>query len=295
MKQQPKYPIYVISKGRWETRLTVRALEEMECNHRIVVEPQEFNQYAAVINPVNILQTPFSNLGQGSIPVRNFVWEHAISEGHRRHWIIDDNINGFGRMNYNHKIRVKTPAPFCAVEDFTDRFENVRIAGMEYDYFLPRKTKLNPYRLNTRIYSCILIDNSLDFRWRGKYNEDTDLSLRVLKGGGCTVLFQAFFCFKVSTMVMKGGNEAIYTETDNRREFAESLKAQHPDIVKIVWRFDRWHHDIDYTVFRRNKLKLRKDYEMPSVPNEFGMILKRVRNDNISNTDLDLVINKLTN
>ena len=38
-------------------------------------------------------------------------------------------------------------------------------------------SKRPPYVLNTRIYSCILLDNTLDIRC-GMYNEDTDISIR---------------------------------------------------------------------------------------------------------------------
>ncbi len=74
----PEFPIYVISKGRWESRLTVKALESRRIPFRIVVEPCEFSSYAAVIDPDKILQLPFDNLGLGSIPARNWVWEHSI-------------------------------------------------------------------------------------------------------------------------------------------------------------------------------------------------------------------------
>lgn len=90
----PKYPVYIISKGRWESRLTSRALERINVPYHIVIEPQEYKQYAAVINPAKIFVLPFSNLGQGSIPARNWVWEHSISMGVERHWILDDNIIG---------------------------------------------------------------------------------------------------------------------------------------------------------------------------------------------------------
>ena len=69
----PKYPVYIISKGRWESRLTAKALEAMRVPYRIVVEPQEYDKYAAVIPERKILRLPFSNLGQGSIPARNWV------------------------------------------------------------------------------------------------------------------------------------------------------------------------------------------------------------------------------
>lgn len=51
-------------------------LEEMNANYRIVIEPQEYDDYASVISPNKILVLPFSNLGLGSIPARNWVWEH---------------------------------------------------------------------------------------------------------------------------------------------------------------------------------------------------------------------------
>lgn len=121
----PKYPIYIISKGRWESRLTSKSLEKMEVPYHIVVEPQEYDQYAAVIDPQKILILPFSNLGLGSIPARNWVWEHALSTGATRHWILDDNINGFVRWNDNKKVPMSNGNAFRAAEDFVDRYENV--------------------------------------------------------------------------------------------------------------------------------------------------------------------------
>jgi hypothetical protein len=47
----PCYPIYIISKGRWESRLTSKALEKMQVPYHIVVEPQEYDNYASVIDP----------------------------------------------------------------------------------------------------------------------------------------------------------------------------------------------------------------------------------------------------
>lgn len=76
---QPKYPIYIISKGRSDTRLTSKALERMNIPYHIVIEPQEYKQYSSVIDKKKILVLPFSNLGEGSIPARNWVWEHSIS------------------------------------------------------------------------------------------------------------------------------------------------------------------------------------------------------------------------
>ena len=85
---------------------------------------------------------------------------------------------------------------FCIFEEFVDRYTNVKMAGLNYDFFCPRDTKRPPYYVNTRVYSCILLSNDVPYRWRGLFNEDTDLSLQVLKGGWCTMLTNQFLVGK---------------------------------------------------------------------------------------------------
>lgn len=270
----PRYPIYIISKGRWESRLTVRALEEMKIDYRIVIEPQEFEKYANVIDRGKIYVLPFSNLGEGSIPARNWVWEHSIASKAERHWILDDNISGFCRLHNNLKTPVISGSIFRASEDFVNRYENVAIAGFQYRFFAPHREKKPPFVTNTRIYSCILLKNDIPYRWRGRYNEDTDLSIRALKDGWCTVLFYAFLADKLATMTLKGGNTDELYKDDGRLKMAESLRDQHPDIVKITKKWGRWQHSVDYSRFARNKLKLRADAVISANVDNYEMSLE---------------------
>ena len=74
---------------------------------------------------------------------------------------------------------------------------------------------------------------------------------------------------------MKGGNtEEVYGDTDNRKEFAESLQQQHPDVVKVTWKFNRWHHQVNYKPFKKNKLIRKQNIEIKEQVNEYGMYLK---------------------
>jgi len=274
----PEYPVYIISKGRWERRLTSKSLERMNVPYHIVIEPQEYDQYAAVIDPDKILVLPFSELGQGSIPARNWVWEHAVKQKATRHWILDDNIKHFRRYDRGRRIALADGTAFKACEDFVDRFANVALAGMRYRFHHIDGSK--PFYLNTRIYSCILIKNDISHRWRGRYNEDTDLSLRVLKDGWCTILFAAFLTDKQATMTQKGGNtDELYRQDeqfDGRLEMAKSLQRQHPDVTKIVWKWGRWQHQVDYRPFKGNKLKLKEGVTIPQGVNNYGMKLTKV-------------------
>ena len=251
----PRYPVYIISKGRWESRLTSKAFEEMGVPYHIVIEPQEYDDYASVIDSEKILVLPFSNLGQGSIPARNWVWENAVKRGSSRHWIFDDNIRDFWRLFNSQRYPVVCPNIFPAAEDFVDRYENIALAGFQYAMFTPNNTIFPAFLLNTRVYSAILIKNDLPFKWRGRYNEDTDLSLRALKAGWVTVLFYAFLAYKIVTMTMKGGNTDELYQKEGRLEMAKSLQEQHPDVVKITHKWGRWQHLVDYSQFKKNKLK----------------------------------------
>lgn len=280
----PRYPIYIPSKGRWKSRKTVRALDEIGVKYHVVVEPQEYDDYASVIAPEKILQLPKENYGKGcSIPARNWIWNHSRKHGFKRHWVIDDNIEGFFRLTNNLKTPVSDGITFRAAEEFTDRYENVAMSGFNYFMFAPRKSgDINPYTLNTRIYSCILLSNTARnsdgefYAWRGRYNEDTDLSLRILKDGFCTVLFNAFLAFKSTTMTMEGGNtESLYQIKDGRKKMAESLKEQHPGLVKISFKWGRWQHHVDYSGFVQ-RLKPKPDLDRQKIDLNHSMNLKVV-------------------
>lgn len=273
----PQFPVYIISKGRWDSRLTAKALEEIRVPYKIVIEPQEYTKYAENINHKRIITLPFSNLGQGSIPARNWVWEHSIKEGHTHHWILDDNIAWFARIHKNKKTKLGNGLCFKITEDFSLRYINVAISGLQYEMFIPANGKAKPVQFNTRVYSCILIRNDIPFRWRGRYNEDTDLSIRALKAGWCTILVQAFVCKKITTMTMKGGNTDLLYKTkgefDGRLEMAKSLQRQHPEIVKIKRKWGRWQHSVDYSSFKKNILIKKDNIKINSGINNYGLEL----------------------
>lgn len=277
-----RYPIYIPSKGRADVATTPKLLDQAGIDYRIVVESIEAEQYRKVFGADKILELPFHDLGQGSIPARNWIWEHAISGGHPWHWIIDDNVQGFYRAHGNKRLTVReSSAPLRMVEDFADRYKNLAFAGLNDVAFMP-DTSTIPMRLNTRVYSVTLINSELPYRWRGRYNEDTDLCLRALKDGWATILFCNMLMDKPQTARgdgsggTKGGNtDHVYSDGDNRRAFAESLKEQHPDVTEIVWKFDRWHHQVDYSRFKGNRLIARSDAPIVSSEFEYGLRLVR--------------------
>jgi hypothetical protein len=283
----PRYPLYVVSKGRWESRLTSKSLERMRVPYFVVIEQQEFDHYAAVIDrsKLLVLDTKYQDeyetcdaLGatksKGPGAARNFAWDHSLSLGAAWHWVMDDNILKFCRFNDNLKVEVSDGAFFRAQEDFVERYSNIAMAGPNYWMFVPRKkgASLPPFILNTRIYSCNLIRNDTPFRWRGRYNEDTDLSLRMLKDGWCTVQFNAFIQDKIRTQALKGGNTAEFYAREGTLPKSEMQVRLHPDISRLTRRFGRWHHYVDYSRFQTNTLR-KKPNQVFSPVNDYGMRL----------------------
>lgn len=305
----PKYPVYVISKGRWESLLTVRALDRMGVPHTLVVEPKEFRMYEAAAKSYKFCtlhkaEENFSELGCGSIPVRNYVWELALKASGKdgRHWLMDDNIPTFNRTHENLAARVETGAIFRAVEVFTDRYENVALAGLQNSQFVISKWVWPALVVNTRVYSCTLIKNALDLRmdaytadsvrvpactdphWRGRYNEDTDLCIRALKKGWCTILFNTFNADKVGTMTMKGGNTDELYAGDGRKKMAESLAKQHPDVARVGKRWNRAQHIVNYpsciAIGRASGKNGGCELQLKPSADNFGMVLEsRQRNE----------------
>ena len=285
-----RYPIYIPSKGRADSRLTAKTLDSMKVDYNLVIEEQEYKEYAEVINKKKLLildkkyqdnyQT-CDDLGnsksKGPGAARNFAWEHSISEGHKRHWVMDDNIKGFYRLNNNLKIKVYSGAIFKAMEDFCDRYSNVTMAGPNYDFFAKQNQKLPPFITNTRIYSCNLIKNNIQYRWRGRYNEDTILSLDMLKDGYCTIQFNAFLQGKVRTQVLRGGNSQEFYDKEGTLPKSKMQVDVHPDVSKLVWKFGRIHHHVDYTKFKANRLIKKKDIKIKKGNNEYGMKLKQTK------------------
>ena len=288
MLSRPQFPLYIPSKGRAEYMITSRQLTRMGVRHYVIVEPSEVDVYTkacrdllAEVLPLDMsykgaydtLDDLGETMGTGAGPARNFAWDHSIANGFDRHWVMDDNITGFWRLNHNTIVRVESPAFWAAMEDFCLRYRNVAMAGPNYEMFVRRRCKMPPFICNTRIYSCNLIRNDLPFRWRGRYNEDVILSLDMLTAGWCTVQFNAFLQNKVQTQLVKGGNTGeAYSKTGTVAK-SQMLVDAYPSITKLVWKYGRVHHSVDYRPFKSNKLVKRPGVSIRKGVDDYGMRL----------------------
>ncbi len=267
-----KYPIYVISKGRYfrnkkyQAPKTIQYLQKIGVDYRIVVEPDELDEYAKNIprEKIVVLPTEYLNKNQGSIPVRNFVHHLNTADDVYAYWILDDNITDYYYVDNNERYKVRDAIAFRMLEDCMDNFDNCYLTAHQYKMFAPPTDYRNVVQYNGRVFSSILIrtdiptlENGKDI-WRGKYNEDVDLSLRILKLKLPTILTTNITCDKDETGKSKGGNtDSIYKEDGNGSgvDKSNSLLEHHSDCVKIIQRYGRTHHKINTEKFIHNTLQ----------------------------------------
>jgi hypothetical protein len=280
----------------------------MKVAHYLVVEPQECDgyeksvrdweketgqkSYATVLeldlrykDTYELLDDLGLTKSTGPGPARNFAWDHSIKTGAEWHWVADDNINNFLRLTNNLKIKVGDGSCFRVMEDFCLRYENVTMAGPNYRSFASQNSAMPPFITNTRIYSCNLIKNDSRwvsgpragelFRWRGRYNEDTIISLDMLTQGFCTVQFNAFLQDKLRTQVLGGGNTAEFYSGEGTAPKSRMLKEVYPEYTELVWKFGREHHHVNYLPFKSTSLKYKSDVVIPD-GDPYRMKLKRM-------------------
>jgi hypothetical protein len=276
----PRYPVYIPSKGRYQEdrALTIKVLLRDKVPFYVVVEPQEEAQYVACAGREHVLVLPFSNLGLGSIPARNWLKDHAAASGAARHWCLDDNVIEFRRLWKGRRIPCHAGVALRVVEDLTDAHDNVAISGLNYQMFVPAETPIPFYR-NVHVYSAILLDGAATgrdgelLRWRGRFNEDTDLCLQALDAGHCTILVNAFMANKLTTMAMGGGNSDELYKDDGRLKMARSLEAAWPGIVTTRWKFGRPQHSVRWDKFTTSLRLLEVDLRDGD---EYGLRLRAV-------------------
>ncbi|MEW2914948.1 hypothetical protein [Leisingera sp. JC11] len=274
----PRYPVYIISKSRAQYMKTSKSLAKIRIPHYIAVEPQQEAEYKEALTffglseYATLLILPFSDHGEGPSLARNWCWDHSIRNGFARHWVLDDNINDFYRLHNNVRVRVDSGAIFRAAEDFVDRYDNLPLASFGYRHDYAPKSKWAPIRLNSRNYSMCLIENSCPYRWEGRYNEDTILSLRILQHKEpklCTLEFCTFLQGKEATQTSTGGNtdEFYWEGTFKKSKF---LYDQQPVDSRVWFEHNRWHHKVDYSIYTQ-RLRLKDGVEVPEGINNYGM------------------------
>jgi len=218
-------PIFVPSLGRATTATTPTMLP----TSILVVEAHEYKQYVKQFGAARVLKLPGNYYGTVTY-ARNWIKKYSLSQGHRYHWQVDDNIK---KIQRHEKIQGKSYYDdvdamdvFGRIEQFVMATSGLAIVGIAHIAFAWASDQA--FALNKQVYSCVLVENN-DLKWRPGMPEDTDYSLQVLISGQCTALFTAYVINKARTESVKGGHTAYY-QSDGRLRNIEGLQKAWPSL-----------------------------------------------------------------
>lgn len=291
IEHKPKYPVYVISLNRFQIDrcFTIKHLENMNVKYRLCVMTREINNYKKTVDDYNFTNcieiiSIDDNFDMGGTPQRMKCWAHSKELGYCKFWLLDDNIDGYYYYNRLQKVKINNGLVFTSLENFIDNIkEPVGLIGHNYLMDNPSTTMRNPFQVNTKVYSSMLINRELldkyDVKFTLKYNEDVDLCMECLFNNIKTVSVNYFLSNKKATLSVKGGNtDTIY---DNGKKFKDKVDclinkwdSKCINIVKIINKHKdkRPHHSVDYDKFGVNKVITPiKEYKDETTYEKFGI------------------------
>jgi hypothetical protein len=259
------YPVYIPTRGRPQKQKTADALIQMGIKPILVVEEAELDTYTEH-NPDCIVmsfpqrymdeyeKTPELDPHPTTGAAHNFAWDNSREAGYKFHWIMDDNIRKFQIRKDGRRADLMNPIGFVWQEEFIAKWKN--LAGMSLA-MAPFMRGTSTIGLNTRLYCATLYRNDLDeygIKWRRGLNDDTIVSIDILKTNYlCTAENRAIGICKTGTSRkgrMSGGMSDFYADGGFIRKSAELVRL-HPDCTKTVIKFNRIHHEVDFSQFKQ--------------------------------------------
>lgn len=264
------FPVYIPTRGRPQKQLTAKALLEIGIKPFLVVEDAEADAYLANNPECNVVvwpqrymdeyeKTPELNPHPTTGAAHNYAWDHSREAGFSHHWIMDDNIRNFLVRHNNRRARVGNAKALHWQEDFIQKWQNLAGMSLAMSPFMRGKT----IALNTRLYCATLYRNDLHeygIRWRRGLNDDTIVSLDILKTGyWCTAENRAVGIQKMGTSRksrLSGGMTDFYAQGGFIKKSAELVRL-HPEYSRTVVKFNRVHHTVDFSSFKQQLIPVK--------------------------------------
>lgn len=259
--------IYIISKGRPQCT-TAKTLTNMHykgewfivCgNNDDTVEEYKknwgedrvivFDWYEEIKHTDPMDNFGFEKKASGACPVRNATKRISRERGEKRHWQFDDDYNGFYRYNHelNKNVRIRSGKKFfnelyrLAEFGYNANLSNVgfcpsTIEAKQADRKLFAKRVFNAHNL---------LSDETYIPWVGRMNDDTINALNVWRNGGIEISFKYMQMNMEASQQEKGGLTDLYKQDGTVRKTAYAIMAC-PGCVKLVNRFGRYHHSVDW-------------------------------------------------
>jgi hypothetical protein len=228
MKKLPQYPIYVPSKGRADNQKTVKLLQEHGItNFFVVVEANEYKEYAKYLPKENIVKLKGSDYGTSSV-ARNMCIEHSKKQGYEKHWQLDDDITSIYEHKLGKPVSKDVKTILATLEEIGEENEEVQVLGIatSASFLSQGKTEMT---FATSLTSIYLLTNT-DIRFRLRMLVDMDYQLQVLRSGAKTLRCNNYAFVFQTPLKNKGGYYDIYSNEKVRKECLEEFLKLNPEV-----------------------------------------------------------------
>ena len=107
--------------------------------------------------------------------------------------------------------------------------------------------------------------------------------------------FNFFLQDKLTTQKKKGGNTDEFYAKEGTLRKSQMLEDVHPDVAKVVTKFNRIHHEVDYKPFANNPLKRSGSVvRVGDVVNDYGVYVVQIdREYEMTDKDVKSELEKL--
>lgn len=224
-------PIYIPTRHRPGKTKTTKLLDNCGLTYRLVVEPHDYDSYAAHHTEDQLLALPTDNFGLAN--VRNWILEQARADGWLYAWQLDDDITGFVYRVKGQRLHT-TPRPLISiVEQFTFAHDNVGGSSIPNQAFLFGYDNKPPLVYNGMIYQVQLLRTDTDILFRHDLPDDVDRSLQLLTAGWSTIIPRRFGQTSPPPMQHSGGLTTTDYAKDGRMAKFERLIDTWPGAYEI--------------------------------------------------------------
>lgn len=225
--------IFIPTKNRLDNPKTYNILKEIGLNPILVIEPQE--EEIAKTKNLHYMLLPENE--KGLIYSRNYILNYCRKNNIEYAIMIDDDINYFGKVDFNNKKVIKNNGAFLEAIQF---FIKVKTCGsMEYNQFAWASTKT--YSLNRGIevvHFLYLPVIPKTIQYEIELKEDKDFAIQLLMSGVTTFRLNSVCISVPSIGTNKGGLYDLYQQKRDNQGAINLYNKWGKDIIQLKHKKD---------------------------------------------------------
>lgn len=279
------YNVYIPSFGRPDAPTVKRLISkfDLDCWY-LFIDPESFAEYGQhyplrhliVRNPIfrseefTQLYSPVSspNGWHGTSGIYNSILAFSQSLGEKRYWTMDDDLLTMAMKAHKGSEKLEPGTPYNKFDFYRCSRLNTEF-GFSLNEFLRQMEEISEKVINsgfitiekfgvyfdrpfsftagTRAYTFYLTDNNKQTTHFPQHNNDVATSIEMDKMGYYTVLFNGIAYHSMPTQA-GGGLTELYRAFGTLDKGKALVRAQ-PLVSKIVYKFSRIHHIVNYAEF----------------------------------------------